>query len=639
MSVALLVIRLEINDKSEIPKSISYTALGFNLEEKSKAYKSPKPSYAAVAISGLTPVDDIGDVQSEEGVDYKGRRRFQEITIETYIGQDFKEKPAISSDSANMASANSEINESKFREFHGDASMRHNKSREGSQGSFSKDQKEFEFKPISAQDSMCQSESLGSRSSSIRSKSQSPMLQVMSTIYFYSGNPLVEKTEGILHIYKENQMTSLAEDARRSELICLLAVPAVYTLHDLLKFTAPVAPSIEYLKIIRDSTPNQYMVLIKFISQKFADEFFNNYNNTYYNSIENDVCHMVYIAKVEILKESEGASLPVPGLTELPNCPVCLERMEESVDGILTILCNHAFHMKCLAQWGDTSCPVCRHVQTPEEVADNRCMKCGSPESLWMCLICGHIGCGRYVGMHAYRHFQKTQHTYAMELGNNKVWDYVGENYVHRLVQNKSDGKIIQVDESGHPVEQEKLDSLTLEYTYLLTNQLESQRLYFEEKMNLVEKEAHNKVTELETQMLKCTKECQQLKGTVRDLMQEKQQTEKKYNHIHGRLKKALQDLQEEREMNKCLLDNQHVWQKKVATLEVQIKEFNEKKDQEIQDLKEQLRDVMFFVEAQQKLANTSDVSQEEIQEGQIIVGAASPNPAASGRRSRKKNR
>lgn len=45
---------------------------------------------------------------------------------------------------------------------------------------------------------------------------------------------------------------------------------------------------------------------------------------------------------------------PLSGHTELPNCPVCLERMDESVDGILTILCNHSFHGECLAKWGDT---------------------------------------------------------------------------------------------------------------------------------------------------------------------------------------------------------------------------------------------------------------------------------------------
>ena len=45
----------------------------------------------------------------------------------------------------------------------------------------------------------------------------------------------------------------------------------------------------------------------------------------------------------------------------------------------------------------------------------------------------------------------------------------------------------------------------------------------------------------------------------------------------------------------------------------------------------------MFYVEAQQKLAEAKDISQEEIQDGQVIVGAAAPSPP--NRRARKKNR
>lgn len=47
-------------------------------------------------------------------------------------------------------------------------------------------------------------------------------------------------------------------------------------------------------------------------------------------------------------------------------------------------------------------------------------------QNLWICLICGHIGCGRYVSRHAYKHFEETQHTYAMQLTNHRVWDYAG---------------------------------------------------------------------------------------------------------------------------------------------------------------------------------------------------------------------
>ena len=61
-----------------------------------------------------------------------------------------------------------------------------------------------------------------------------------------------------------------------------------------------------------------------------------------------------------------------------------------------------------------------------------------------------------------------------MELGNNKVWDYVGDNYVHRLIQNKSDGKLVQVDESGNPVHDEKLDSLNLEVSTSLVVLIDS---------------------------------------------------------------------------------------------------------------------------------------------------------------------
>jgi len=50
-----------------------------------------------------------------------------------------------------------------------------------------------------------------------------------------------------------------------------------------------------------------------------------------------------------------------------------------------------------------SSCPVCRYVQTPETIPDNQCQECHSSESLWICLICGYVGCGRYVQGHAYK--------------------------------------------------------------------------------------------------------------------------------------------------------------------------------------------------------------------------------------------
>lgn len=454
-------------------------------------------------------------------------------------------------------------------------------------------------------------------------------------IPFYSGNHFVEVTKGILHLYKENQRTPLAEEAERSEMLCILAVPGAMTTRDLLQFTAPVNENIEHMRIIRESRPNQYMVLFKFKNQQTADEFYKNFNGIQFNSIEPEICHLVYVAKVESVKESEEVCLPVPGHTELPTCPVCLERMDESVEGILTILCNHSFHSSCLAKWGDTSCPVCRYCQTPELEPDNRCFGCGSQENLWICLICGHIGCGRYVEGHAYKHYLDTQHTYAMQLGNNRVWDYAGDNYVHRLVQNKTDGKLVEFE--PHWAEQEeKLDSIKLEYTYLLTSQLETQRHFFESRMSRMEEESHRQLEELKDKTKLAIEERKQLEEKLSRVSKEKQAQEKKISQLSQKLNKAVLELKEEKEMNKCLRQNQQSWQQRLKETEKQIKEIQETKDKEIQELQHQVRDLMFFLEARDTLQNMPESTRQEIQDGQIVVGAAA-GPITPRHRSKKK--
>jgi hypothetical protein len=60
-------------------------------------------------------------------------------------------------------------------------------------------------------------------------------------------------------------------------------------------------------------------------------------------------------------------------------------------------VCNHRFHGECLKRWGDTSCPVCRYCMFSSNTSTSRCSTCGTNANLWICLICGHVGCGRCV--------------------------------------------------------------------------------------------------------------------------------------------------------------------------------------------------------------------------------------------------
>lgn len=52
------------------------------------------------------------------------------------------------------------------------------------------------------------------------------------------------------------------------------------------------------------------------------------------------------------------------------------------------------------------------------------------------------------------------------------MWDYVGDNYVHRLIMNKDDGKLVEIGRSFGLEDEEKVESLALEYTFLLTHQV-----------------------------------------------------------------------------------------------------------------------------------------------------------------------
>eukprot|EP00794_Sanderia_malayensis_P014363 gene14363-15859_t len=444
-----------------------------------------------------------------------------------------------------------------------------------------------------------------------------------SPVPFFFGNPSVEHTRGILHLYKDSQMTPLTEDVSRSELICMMAVPAKLSCAELQQFTQPAKDSIQHIQIIRDNTPNQYMVLLKFKDQSSADCFFREFNGKPYNLLEPEVTRLVYVAKTESVMSSEGGCLPVFGLTELPTCPVCLERMDESVEGILTILCNHSFHGDCLVQWSDSSCPVCRYNQTPEQVAEQRCFQCSSNESLWICLICGHIGCGRYQAQHAYQHYQQTSHTFSMQLENQRVWDYTGDNYVHRLVQNKSDGKFVAIDGNNETLGDEKVDSLNLEYTYLLTSQLESQRLYFEEKMAFLEKDAIERVTIVEERLKKAVESLENVEERLHACEKEKKHFEKKHTQVVGKVGTLVHDLKEEKEMNSCLLDNQKIWQQKFKETEETLKNLEKLKNQEILDLQEQLQDIMRHLSIQAAVSNASESTQKELHEGKLCVEEA----------------
>lgn len=402
------------------------------------------------------------------------------------------------------------------------------------------------------------------------------------------------------------------------------------------------------------------------------------------------VCHAVFVRKitfemptrpnVDIPAASSSAvsnSLkpfppPTPNLVELPTCPVCLERMDDTT-GLMTIPCSHVFHCTCLQNWKGAGCPVCRFTNASQHASQNTshetgydpanpythpfgssvsnlCSVCDCTDELWICLICGHVGCGRYKGGHAKDHWKETGHNFALDLGTQYIWDYAGDMWVHRLIRDKGDGKVVELPSRNEHhrhqsdedvVPREKLENIGLEYTHLITSQLTSQRAYYEEMLSrAVDKAskaseaaesaasqasaAMEKFRVLDDQYKSLTKET--IPQLERDLERERAKASKSQD-LARNLSKSVQ---EEKRINEGLMKRIEHLNGDSEAVRKQLEELKT----ENAELKETNHDLTMFISGQEKLKEMEREGQ--LDEGEAEAGTASAGEK-KGRRRRKK--
>ncbi|PIM99548.1 hypothetical protein CDL12_27958 [Handroanthus impetiginosus] len=276
------------------------------------------------------------------------------------------------------------------------------------------------------------------------------------------------------------------------------------------------------------------------------------------------------------------------------------ERLDPYTSGIQSTLCDHSFRCSCVSKWTYLSCPVRRLCQQPDEKP--ACAVCGSFKNIWVCLICGFVGCGRYEKGHASGHWSDTQHHFSLELQKQRIWDYVGDKYVHRLNQSRAEGKSViansrcssaeECETCGYEEEEgldgalfsSKIEGTLDEYNRLLASQLDIHRQHYElllaearsgkesSTAKAVEKAIFSKTHELEYKLEKCADE-----------------------------KKAVADRNQE------LMKKQEFLQNKFKEIEERERSLLKSKDEQISDLQEQIRDLKVYVEVQRMVTNMGD--------------------------------
>lgn len=522
--------------------------------------------------------------------------------------------------------------------------------------------------------------------------------------------------EGVVRLFREFEnpvpdQPNPVNNPGDGTMLAIVSIPTYFTATDLLGFIGEKSmANITHIRILKSEKPNRFLVLMKFNDLLKAAEFQYLYDGKSFNSMEPETCHVISVKSVtvntpdsvdKLLTKSSKDSLipflladpftspiatppvsPKPDdnetMIELPTCPVCLERMDANITGLLTIPCQHTFHCQCLSKWRDDTCPVCRysnnvsnqkvrrsirrllqysrhvdntiHEQNEEGSDPNgelglleqagsssasnaidddteRCTECSAVDNLWICLICGNVGCSRYAPeQHSLKHFINTGHCFAMEMNTSRVWDYAGDNYVHRLVANESDGKLVELPDKTITSESknngnsniDKVDEVGFEYSQLLISQLASQQEYYEAL--LADKNPHSKsrrgssitelmnskmITDLEVKIDELSEQLNQMTTDVIPAFK---------NKI---ISKEQRIVSLSKELNEAKLFSENL-STKVEFLTNSNKELQAQN----QDLGEQVKDLMFFLESQEKFKNEP----QDVKDGTVLIQQKSRN-------------
>mmetsp|Transcript_4034 Transcript_4034/g.6846 ORF Transcript_4034/g.6846 Transcript_4034/m.6846 type:complete len:520 (-) Transcript_4034:1048-2607(-) len=333
----------------------------------------------------------------------------------------------------------------------------------------------------------------------------------MSTqvLQFMTGNPLQKTNSGSIELFKECSLGvfddhQLLDPARLSAektdlqfadkcLVCIVTVPSFMIPHDILQFLKPVLPDIKSVSTLRHyATHDSYFVLLEMTCPAAASSFIQEYHGAPLCSLQPTTC-LAYSVKDVVHSDAGGTDMTESspsidynncsdsrGETEEGGeeelCVLCLAPLEKQHPSSFTTCCGHTFHIACTLHLENSQCPVCRS-QLDDAAMDSqsRCAVCSWPHhqpapasstatgqreqwlegdhDLWVCLVCGFIGCGEahsasgdQGGGHMREHYQQHLHAYAMNTETRRVWDFAGEGYVHRLILNQHEGGTSSTD-------------------------------------------------------------------------------------------------------------------------------------------------------------------------------------------------
>jgi Zn-finger in ubiquitin-hydrolases and other protein len=373
-------------------------------------------------------------------------------------------------------------------------------------------------------------------------------------------------------------------------------------------------------------------------------------------------------------KSATPSSHTFPTPPVIPACPVCLHRIDPirlgqpqpEKEHICSKFCpppnlvrwatelgQSCPRQRFLRPWGrGARCQACRVIQQywnhnsninyvvddaieEEATISLFCLRCAMHKTLWVCLTCGFVGCGRYSNRHSVQHFQETQHPYSLELATLRIWDYVHEDrFAHRvdLLEcpscpplthpwisrdrmssscRSAEGASAVVDvPPSASVHQEKSPKkatmISEEYEILLQSALEDQAQHYEVEISRVRAQLSETLVDQTTLTGGEYSEMEDLKGEIGDL----------HTSIAAATHELLRIQTKEailRAKSQRLLKEQQEANGLLKTLENEARQEAQRGKLQINDLEQQVQDLTTNLRMREQFSESEELSQAQI--------------------------
>lgn len=220
-----------------------------------------------------------------------------------------------------------------------------------------------------------------------------------------------------------------------------------------------------------------------------------------------------------------------------------------------------------------------------------------------------------------------------MDVKTQAIWDYINDEWVHKLMQKKAETKAAESSSVTKSYEGEEerakdnLEDMSFEYASMLKAQLDSQRTYFEVQVDRSEDriaQAMAAADQATASSLKANERLEAMEASHQILLNEtlpgleraKEKAEKRAEKFEVLARKMEKEWKEKEVINESLMD-------RISHVEKQLNEATLKSS----ELEEQNRDLSFFISGMEKLKDQGA----DVQEGTLQV-ADPPNKKKKGK-------